>query len=453
MQYNKTALELDLFVNSSTHVDGTVTQLEKLFYPFEDITDKSVSLAAAYRARVTTPTGDHTVFVSYRELAGAPTYNLWCGDKFSEGKDLTDAQAKERCKKAAEGTSDPRTLIAQMMSEGFAKMAESTGCNFWRLMRSNKICKHVETFLFHLKTNNPDFANELATDYKAVASGVPATAAVSSKHYTLVDLAFRVPVLYEGDRGAGKTFEARAFARSRKLPYVECPGHEGIEAPDLLGFLVPYGPGQMVWKDGPLSEAFRKAQKGKTVLVLDEILRIPNRELSILLTAFSPDNGVYRLRTGRIVSVEDGIASEETLECPVENLCVVATTNVGSEYAVDDCDPALAERFIVLRKDTNEAELKRILTGIAVKNRLSATEVTKALKFFKHMGEAMNNGLVKNIPTTRTMARAFELAVVDEDVVKGLRSQILLWVARTSEGKPVAEQVTFVTTTLDKDFP
>ena len=194
------------------------------------------------------------------------------------------------------------------------------------------------------------------------------------------------------------------------------------------------------------------AKKEKTVLIIDEILRIRQRELSILLTALSPDEGMYRINTGRIVGIEDGIAYEEELECPVSNLCVVATTNVGSEYAVDEFDPALAERFVVLRKDTSEAKLKSILTDLAAKRKMPKTIPTKLITFYKKMVETQSRGLVNRTPTVRTLVRALELAKDSDDVKRAIKTQMLLWVARDSEGRPVAEQVEDVTKLIERCF-
>jgi MoxR-like ATPase len=218
---------------------------------------------------------------------------------------------------------------------------------------------------------------------------------------------------------------------------------------DMLGYLVPVGYQQMVWKDGPLSEAFRKAGKAKVVLLIDELLRIPERELSVLLTAFAPDRGVYRLRTGRIKEVLDGVAVEEVLECPVENLCVIATTNVGAEYAVDEIDPALAERFVIIRKDSTVDALRVILAEVVKRVGLPAKKAEQLLKFFQKMTEAKARGLVRHAPTTRTLVRALELAGTTDRLPQAVQALSLLWVARTSEGQPVPEQLTTVKKFID----
>ena len=102
----------------------------------------------------------------------------------------------------------------------------------------------------------------------------------------------------------------------------------------------------LVWLDGALTAAFRKALKSKTVLLFDELLRGPARELSILVGALTPDsNGKYRLRTNRLVDAVDGVGETETIVIPMENLHVIGTTNAGGDFDVDNIDVALQDRF------------------------------------------------------------------------------------------------------------
>jgi len=102
----------------------------------------------------------------------------------------------------------------------------------------------------------------------------------------------------------------------------------------------------LVWLDGALTAAFRKALKAKTVLLFDELLRVPARELSILVGALTPDSsGNYRLRTNRLVDEVDGVGETETLVVPMENLHIIGTTNAGADFDVDNIDVALQDRF------------------------------------------------------------------------------------------------------------
>lgn len=158
--------------------------------------------------------------------------------------------------------------------------------------------------------------------------------------------AFKKHVMLLGARGLGKTFLVSKYLEGQKIPTEFIAGHAGIESIDLLGYYIKAPDGSLVWMDGPLSAAFRVAEKGKSAFFIDEVLRIPERELNILIGALTPDStGHYQLRTNRIINVEGGMGKSETLRVPVENLWAIATTNVGSDYNTEDIDLALSDRF------------------------------------------------------------------------------------------------------------
>lgn len=270
-------------------------------------------------------------------------------------------------------------------------------------------------------------------------------------------LAFKIPVLYEGERGVGKTYESREFARKNGYPLVELAGHESVESLDLLGYYTPDGKGGHVWMDGKLAEAFRKAASGeKTVLLIDELLRIPQRQLSVLLTALTPDtDGCYALSTARITQAKDGVGVNEVIRAPVKNLCVVATTNAGQGYAVDEIDPALAERFIPIRKETSMDQIRSILGKEAEKCGMPDAAEPVA-KFYEKMKSLYEAGQIEREPSLRTVVRAIQLNDPGpralNDVKDTLKGQALLWAARDSNAVPVKEQVEAIHRLADACF-
>lgn len=331
------------------------------------------------------------------------------------------------------------------------------------------VCKHIIGVCDTFKDKISYITDDMVSEAGVIAAKSPIKEEEPFKE--LKRFAFKIPVLVEGDRGSGKTYEAFEYAKSLNIEPSFVGGHAGIESIDLLGCLVPYagqenklqdtsvsaadffsGDYQMkvssnnsnslIWKDGPIAEAFRKAQNGeKAVLIIDELLRIPQRELNILLTALSPVHGKYNLRTGRILEVINGVAREEVLSCDTRNLFVLATTNVGGQYAVDTIDPALAERFIVVRKDTEVDTLIDILKTKAEEKGFHFTLAQKAGLFFEKMTDAKEQGLIEEVPTLRTLSRAFDLAEKEDEVKDYIFDQHLLWVARDVYGKPDKEQV------------
>lgn len=337
---------------------------------------------------------------------------------------------------------------------------KDTGCNFWAKYTETageEGCKHVGAVLEDQGVAiwermegafNARMGALLAKEQGLTVADVEVQLAKDIK-----DLAFGTPILIEGERGTGKTFEAKMFAKKNDFKLVVAGGHEGIESADLLGHYVQgrddKGQSTMLWKDGPISESFRAASEGKeTVLVIDELLRIPQRQLNVLLTALSADeHDVFELRTGRMTADN----TEEVLRAPQSKLAIIGTTNVGMEYAVDEIDPALMDRFTTVYKETSLDDVRKILGSAAKQLGLPDADADKAVKFYSMTKNLETRGAIKSAPSVRSLCMAMKLAP-RKGLEWALGTQTGKMVSRGSNGAPLADEVKVVQDTIAKAF-
>lgn len=425
-------------------------------YPFwnSDANEGEASVVTAYRLVNSADAKSHTVVIG---TTGQDEYFIWCNDNFIEGKN-TKPSVETRVESAAPSMNFPKgeAMAALAMLRG--RFSSSTGCHFWtKWNRDRELCKHCNQLLATLGLRNAsalekfkmDFDSRFETEVKNVA---PVSAALIPTE-SLAKLALKTPVMLEGEKGWGKTTEARTLAEEVGATLLEIHGNESIEASDIKGYWMRYRD-DFVWKDGKLTQAFRLASKGEKVLLLiDEALRIPSRHQSVFLSALSPYRGRYYLETGRIVSVDDGVGSEETLSCPEENLIVIATTNIGSQYALDEPDPAFLERFVRRRKHTDVELLRRLITEVATARGFPLALADQCCEFYTKMSSLKSQGFVNDLPNPRTLVRAVsKLADTAADVNSAVKTESLAWVGRDVEGEPVPEQLEYVFKAIDSVF-
>lgn len=248
--------------------------------------------------------------------------------------------------------------------------------------------------------------------------------------------AFNNHILLAGPRGVGKTYKVTQYADEHHAEVVQLNGHNGIEAIDVLGYNTKDDKGNFIWLDGPLTEAFRLAQTGQVILIIDELLRIKSRELNIFISALTPNaSKQFVLNTSRVIDVIDGVGRTEVLKVPMENLWVVATTNVGSDYDTDDIDLALADRFITFDVLMQESVIHAILSNVNAENHnFDEAHVNTLVTFFNKI-----EGLVKaqELPhgiNTRHLSKVIQLAKDPKEFKSYLFDFVANVVSRQTDG-------------------
>lgn len=286
---------------------------------------------------------------------------------------------------------------------------------------------------------------------KASTSGDPVTAVL--EQFAMPGNSLK-PILVKGDAGAGKTYAARAWKHDAGFDfYVEYGVHASTEPADLLGNPHP----SVSWIDGPLTQAFRQAALGKSVLlVLDEIYRAMATTRTILLTCTSPattpsGEKVYRLTTGRpIVDPETGVHQSEVIEAPCRNIAIVATTNVGAQFNVDMGCPAERDRFIAVHVKVEETKLRAVLSSIAAARGFCPSLVDKLVTFWKGACALKADNFLELAPSTRILAESLEYTPTDADIRKTVETLGMhTWVGTTIDGDPEPEQIKRLSALLD----
>jgi hypothetical protein len=260
-------------------------------------------------------------------------------------------------------------------------------------------------------------------------------------------------ILVTGDAGLGKTYIVSKFAEEEDRQVFFKALDNGTETIDLVGHLIKVSDGSFPWKDGVVTQAFRAAARGEKVLLfLDELLRAPEKELSLLVGCLTPDSrGKLVLRTGRALedTLTDGVVEEEVIETDIEHLWCVATTNQGRGYHTGKIDMALKDRFRIFEQtmsiETSKEIAINVLKATDYGKKLSDTAVTATIDKLYKVVEAVANhvegdGKLKQYITIRHITEVINTSRKLKDLKSRMMDLVSNLVMIDSSGKLNVEQ-------------
>ncbi len=274
---------------------------------------------------------------------------------------------------------------------------------------------------------------------------------------------FRKHILLQGQKGQGKTYQVDKLLRAQAIDVEYIAGHEGIEAIDLQGYLIKDDTGNLIWKDGVVTAAFRKATQGKKcALFIDEMLRIPKRELNFLVGILTPDSeGFLNLRTGRVSHTVDHIgpdgkthkvAEEEILRVKQSMLWAVGTTNAGAGYAVDNIDEALADRFRTIIVSMSEKEMLGIVQDRLKEKGFAISMAKKLMEFYKNFNMLRDSGELTKTTSVRHLVEVIDLSD-DEDMIPIMLKHLIPTLTdQDTNGEPNSSQEAIIEELIENNI-
>ncbi len=420
-------------------------------YPmyFEATDDYVFSIAFKTEHSGVSDSKEHTTVIAF---CGNDQWMIFCGDDFLSG-DIDDSEKNRRIDNALRIVpSQNHETVRPLMESSYNLSPKNSSCNnskLWsnftrakstgRTVTSNIVCKHIKNMFAAMPEDTLELIEKEYRNHMRVAK-------LSKTDNQIVDMLNNYgfqgeSILVVGPGGHGKTHTVKDYAIKHNLTFVEAQGHSEMDALELFGYDKMYGD-QMVWFDGPVSEAALLASKGhKTILFIDEFTNIPLKEAASLKACFEPYNGHYYFHTGKINEIVDGRAKKEIIKVPVENIQIVAAANMGSGYAAEELDKALKQRFMVAYYEASNPKVEKTLKTICAAKGFSLDLIPKLMKFKAATEDSAKQGLISEPAVLRHLSRKILGLMKSEDLLAEVAlSQINQWIEFDVDGRPVKEQ-------------
>jgi hypothetical protein len=409
-----------------------------------------------------------TTTVCRISASGSPEWGIYCGDEQVAGTYRNDGKTLA-AKLRAEGKVPNAISNACEASDWVGKLTGPEQCTFFRTMkRAQRMCSHTQMALHNIQASELEDMAQTLSDWKEGKGGVGpvVTGPLSSEEAAFYDAAFIQHVLLAGERGAGKSYLARAAADKYDAVYLEIQMHPSMEAWELFAHDRVYQ-GKPLTVMGKLAEAVYWVQKGKrVVLCMDEFFNMNPVFTTVInspLTLTADDT--YLINTGAFIALDDdgnhaeksgkpavrGI--EETAEVPAELFWVVATSNIGARYGLDKITPSVRARFQIILMNTNPERTKTILEKTLVKYDMPVELAEMFQTFMVGLNQAVEENNMDEEATTRLACNVVRACALKAKRDEKRYPTLKQWLPRIKDQlkAEIAQVVNFELGPLDPD--